>query len=171
MPEQPRVICTRCGRSVFTVAISGPDGEPRPIPIVTRITVGQPQDTGPDVNVLDPNVRVPSFIRSLLQTPLHRMELCVWCVGEIFGQPLVSPDEDPMYDEDVADYHVGLNKVFGDDGQRKALGEASLLRQMHARSLLAVQVGRGAMKAEDVPPEHKPRPKSVDAPAPAKRGG
>jgi hypothetical protein len=85
MPQHQRMYCTNCGESVYNKMIDGVR-----VPLVVYMVVGQPPDTGPavDLDVGSP-VKVPSFIREIMQTPVARVEFCVPCFAKIFGLKLV----------------------------------------------------------------------------------
>jgi hypothetical protein len=140
MPQHQRMYCTNCGESVYNKTI---DGER--VPLVIYMVVGQPPDTGPavDLDVGSP-VKVPSFVREIMQTPVARVEFCVPCFAAIFGLTLVTADDDPMYSSaQAAENTASYNAVQLDD----SIPAVEKSQQIHARTLTAIQVGRGAKKA------------------------
>lgn len=143
MPDTNRIVCTRCQESVYNCIV---DGER--IPIVVRMNAGKPSDTGPELNLNAANVRVPSFIRSLMQTPVARIELCVKCFAEVLGLPLVTAKEDPMYDITSEAAQNVFNRQFADESM--PMSERANL--VHTRALHALAVGWGEAAATDLPP-------------------
>lgn len=154
MPDLQRIACTRCGQSVFNVMVTGPDGAPHRVPLVTRITCGQPEDTGGPFDVNDPQVRLPSFIRELMHTPLPRMELCVSCVAAVFGLPLVTWGEDPMAIS-VAEHTKMLTDLGMND---ETVAKTERFTRMHTRALAAFKIGWGEEAVSDLPVEYRPVP-------------
>lgn len=127
MPDTTRIYCTRCQESVYNTVVDG-----QRIPIVLRLNVGQPADTGPRLDCNGEGVKLPSFVRSLMQTPLPRVELCMACVAAVFHTPLVTAAEDPHYDRD----RDGTPDVL----QLKAdKSHVEQLAAMHAHSLHALE--------------------------------
>lgn len=146
MPDLQRIACTRCKESVYNCFVDGPHGTTTRVPLVVRITLGQPGDTGLPVDINGPDVRVPSVVRSLMMTPIARIELCVKCFAELFGLDLVSAAEDTMYDSTIQKEYQWLRDHFFFDESVPAIERHHL---MHARALHAVAVGRRAANAED----------------------
>lgn len=162
MPNLTRIACTRCKESVYNCIIDGPNG-PERVPLAVRLNVGQPDDTGGALDVIAANIRVPSIVRSLLLTPIARIELCVKCFGEVFGLPLVTAEEDPMYSDAVFDWHQAINAQFYPND---AIPLVERFHHIHARALHSLAVGWGEAAAEDLPAAHKPAP---PAPKPNKK--
>jgi hypothetical protein len=139
MPQHQRMYCTNCGESVYNKMI---DGER--VPLVIYMVVGQPPDTGPNVDLdIGSPVKVPSFIREITQTPVQRVEFCVPCFAQIFGLKLVTADEDPMYSKAQADEN---RETYNAVQMDESLPAVERSKQIHARTLTAIQVGRGAKK-------------------------
>jgi hypothetical protein len=157
MPQLPRTHCSRCGESVYNCLIAGVR-----IPLVVQIVVGQPADTGPALDVNGAGVRVPSFVREILQTSLARLELCVACTAEVFGLALVTAAEDPCYDANLD----GIPDATQID---PALSHAEQYRIMHARTLEAIRIGRGAPDAATPVPHPVPTPTDPATPPAADR--
>lgn len=140
MPDTKRIYCTRCGQSVYNCLIPGADGTPTRVPIVTRIVVGQPADTGPKVPLNDPQTRLTSFTRTVMLSPLARIELCEKCVSELFGWPLVTAAEDPMYDAELVPLEQRrAQRVLRDD----SIPLSERMQSVHMRSLQAPAVAWG----------------------------
>lgn len=153
MPDLQRISCTRCKESVYNCFIEGPDGEQHRVPYFLRLNGGQPDDTGPELDVLAPNIRVPSFIRALVLSPLGRIELCVKCVIEVFGVPAVTAEEDPMYDDDVYDLYKEIETHF----RNQSVPKVERHNRANMRAVHALAVGWGEASPEDLPPELQPR--------------
>lgn len=147
-----RIACSRCTKSVFNCEIEGPDGKQHRLPFVIRINTGQPDDTGPDIDLLDPNLRMPSFLRALQMTPMARIELCVACFAEVFGLPLVAPDEDPMLEPGVEEFQRKEGERFLDRNTPKV----ERFARIHARALHALHVGWGEKAVGDLPADLRP---------------
>ena len=155
MPNLTRIACTRCQQSVFNCEIEGADGQMYRVPLVTRINQGQPPDTGPGVPLDNPNVRMTSFTRANMLTPLPAVELCEKCLSEVMGWPLVSAAEDPMYNDGVPALQQLLDAEFRDEA-RPMVERAGILA---ARPLHAIAVAWGEATPEDLPPELQPAPR------------
>lgn len=154
MPMLNRQYCTRCKESVFNRLIDGVR-----VPLVFYFVVGIPDDVG-EVDINAPGLKVPSFVREIMQTALPRIELCMQCVAEVFGVALVTAAEDEMYD-------ANNNKI----ADALELGDANLPKvemfaRMHHRVLHAIAVGQGRATVEDLPPEYR-APTSAPPPDPA----
>ena len=151
MPDVNRIYCSRCGESVYNCTIdTAGDGSDQRIPVVHRIISGQVPDSGPPVDLCATGVRVTSFTREVMATPLARVELGERCFAEVFGLPRLDANEDPMFDTNnnkIPD-RLELNDEHLDASEKGTL--------MHRRSLHALLVGRGAAKATDLPPEFLP---------------
>jgi len=121
------------------------------IPLVLYFVVGQPEDTGPPFGINDPGVKLPSFIRELMQphVPLKRVELCMVCAADIFGVELVTAQTDPMHSAEQQAESAQEAMVTLQDNTLDAVTKDSTVL---ARSLLAVKVGRGAVPAPPLPP-------------------
>jgi hypothetical protein len=148
MPQHQRMYCSNCGESVYNKMINGVR-----VPLVIYMVVGQPPDTGPNIDLdIGSPVKVPSFIREIMQTPVPRVEWCVPCFAAIFGLKLVTADEDPMYSKAQAAENAATFSAVQQDDTLPAVEKS---KQIHARTLTAIQVGRGAKKppklARDAP--------------------
>lgn len=142
MPQLNRHYCTKCGDSVFNCEING-----KRVPLVLYFVVGQPDDTG---EPLDANaVALPSFVREILQTDVARVELCIKCVADVFGVPLLEAKDDPMYDAN--------NDKIPDALQLRdpSMPRVERFKRMHARVLHAIAVGRGEAAVEDLASEYQ----------------
>lgn len=150
MPQISRHYCSRCGNSVYNCMIDG-----QRVPIALYFVVGQPPDTGDqvDVNALP----VPSFVRELLAVPVSRAELCMKCVSEVFGVPCVLAKDDPMYDVNNDKIPDALQLMDPD------MSQVERSKRMHMRALHAIKVGRGVASPADLPSEYLPPP-TQDAP-------
>lgn len=131
MPALTRNYCTGCKESIYNCVVDGVR-----VPLLVRITVGQPSDTGPALDINGPGVQVPSFLREIMQTPLARMELCVKCAAKAFGVPLVTAAEDPLYD-------ANLDGIPDAKQVDATLPMVEQLHRHHARTLQAIYIGRG----------------------------
>lgn len=91
MSQSQRYNCNRCGQSIFHAHVNG-----QRIPLVTYVVVGQPEDTGPPVDLSA--VAVPQWIRELLVAPTPRLTLCIACVAIVFRTPVVpaTVEADPL---------------------------------------------------------------------------
>lgn len=162
MPDFNRIGCTNCGKSIFNVQVKGPDGATHRVPLVVRITCGQPEDTGGPLDVNDSQIRMPSFVRELMHTPLPRMELCVVCAGAVLGLPLVTWDEDPLaipvqkYDQMLTD--LGVRDETVDKSER--------FSRMHRRALAAFKIAWGEEAVADLPAPFRPAKEDEKSPAP-----
>lgn len=158
MPQLNRMYCSNCTNSIFNTFV-GPDGkrakEGDPgavrVPLVLQMVVGQPEDTGPILDINGEGVRVPSFVREMQMphVPVKRVELCMICVSELFGLPLVDAQSDPMYSiEQQRATQEAVEPLLRDEkvDRVKAFGKS------FERSMLAIKVGRGAVKAPKLPP-------------------
>lgn len=153
MPDLNRIACTRCQASVYSCMIEGPDGSAERVPLVIRLNVGKPADTGADMDLNGPNLRIPSVLRAMMQTPLARIELCVKCFAEVFQLPLVTATEDPMYDVESEAAQAVLNQAYFDES-RPMTERANLV---HTRALHALAVGWGKATAKDLPSAFRSR--------------
>ena len=153
MSQLVRMYCSNCKTSIFNCIIEGVR-----VPLVLYFVVGQAADTGPLLDVNAPGVRVPSFVRELMQphVPTARVELCIKCVAEIFGVALVTAAEDPMYStEQAAATKAGIEVVVQD----AEIDEVHTTAKVMARPLLAIKVGRGAAPAPALlPTQEDPQP-------------
>lgn len=141
--------CSNCKRSIYNVLIDGVR-----TPLVLYFVVGQPPDTGPPLGVNDPGVKLPSFVRAMMlpHVPAARAELCMECVGEFFGVKLVTAEEDPMYSAaQEAVTKVEVEAVVQD----REIDEVNTTAKVMERPLLALKVGRGAVKAPKLPKAKK----------------
>lgn len=152
MPQLNRMYCSNCKTSIYNVMVDGVR-----VPYVFYFVVGQPPDTGPQLDVNAEGVKVPSFIRAILQAPVPRAELCMNCVADIFGVPLVTAKEDPMYSDEQFDENTqAIREVMQDESVDQVNTNAAIME----RPLLAIKVGRGAVDAPALPPAKK-----VESPA------
>lgn len=158
MPQLNRMYCSNCQNSVFNTMIDGVR-----VPLVLYFVIGQPADTGPTLDVNAPGVKVPSFVREMMQphVPVARAELCMNCVAEVFGVKLVTSEEDPMYSVEQA---VLTGEAVQSIVQDATVDEVKTTAMVMERPLLALKVGRGAADAPALPPA-KERP-VVASPAP-----
>lgn len=151
MPSVNRHHCTRCGGGIHEMDA----------PVVVQITVGQPEDTGPALDVNGAGVRLPSFVREIMKTTLPRVELCVECAAAVLGVPLVTVEEDPMTDALLMG--VAQGNVVGD-----AIPATERAKITHVRTLEAIRIGRGDKKAPVLVP-HVKDPKPHPGPPPRPR--
>lgn len=135
MPELSRHICTGCGQSIYNAMINGVR-----VPLVAQITVGQPNDTGPLLNINDATVAVPSVVRELAMTPVSRIELCMNCFASWIGQPLVTVEQDPMHD-------AGASPLADLPTLPGVMSESERFALMHERTLYAARVAQGVSPA------------------------
>lgn len=139
--------CSNCKSSVYNTMIDGVR-----IPLVFYMVVGQPPDTGPPLGINDPGVKLPSFVRAMMlpHVPVARAELCMNCVAEVFGVPLLTAQDDPLYSrEQEAETKIEVDAVVQD----KTIDEVTTTAKVMERPLLALKVGRGAEKAPKLPKE------------------
>lgn len=136
MPQVSRHLCSNCGQSVFNCLING-----QRVPLVFYMVVGQPADTGEPLNVNAPGVKVPSFVRELMKPEVltARIELCMRCLAEVFGLPLVDEAHDPM---------SGAGMVPTIPVHSAQLGEVERSMLMHERALHAVKLAHGKAKTK-----------------------
>jgi hypothetical protein len=172
VPDLNRVSCTRCKESIYNCMIEGPDGQQHRVPWLLRLIGGQPDDTGAPLDVLAPNIRVPSFVRALVLSPLGRIELCVKCVVEVFGVPAVTASEDPMYGQDnsdntndVFDLYREIEKFFRD----QSVPMVDRHHRANNRAIHALAVGWGEAHPDDLPEDQLPR-RRVSRPIAPTRG-
>lgn len=97
-----RHYCDHCKESIYNVFIDG-----QRVPIVVYMVVSQPPDTGPAVALA--KLRVPAFIREMMDLSTPRIELCVKCFAELTGHPL----EKPLTDEQLQAMTVTHPKYGG----------------------------------------------------------
>lgn len=159
MPDLMRIACTRCQQSVYNCEIEGPDGQQYRVPIVTRINQGQPDDTGARIAINDPNIRLTSFTRANMLTPVPKLELCEKCLSEVMGWPLLAPREDPMFNEGVPELHRLLEEEFRDQ-ERPMVERACIIA---TRALHAIAVAWNEASPADLPPELQPAPPEARA--------
>lgn len=156
MPNVNRMYCSNCKTSIYNTFI-GPDGKRSAegtrgavrVPLVLYFVVGQPPDTGETLGVNDPGVKLPSFVRELMQAhvPVARVELCMLCVAEVFGTKLYTADADPMHSPEQT--AVTATKLAA--AITPAMPEVDKHALQMERALLAVKVGRGGAKAPKLP--------------------
>lgn len=149
MPNLTRMYCSNCKNSVYNTMIDGVR-----IPLVLYFVVGQPGDTGPMLDVNGEGVKLPSFVRELMQphVPVARVELCMNCVAEVFGVKLVTAKDDTMYSAEQAKLTA---KDVGEVVQDASIDEVNTTAKVMERPLLALRVGRGAKKAPKLPKARK----------------
>lgn len=128
-----RHVCTGCQTSIYNVIVDGVR-----VPIVVNLWAGQPEDTGPILDLNAPGVKVPSFLREMMSTPLATAELCVVCAAKAFGVPLVTAEDDPMQ---------GAGADVTLPTERGAMSEVERRAVMQERTLVALQVARGEAEA------------------------
>ena len=160
--------CSSCKNSIFNTFVGkdgkrANDGDPDAVrvPLIFYFVVGQAADTGPPLGINDPGVKLPSFVRAMMlpHVPVARVELCMICVSEVFGVPLLTAEEDPLYSaEQESETKVEVEAVV----QNAEIDEVATAAKVMERPLLALKVGRGAEKAPPLPRS----PKQVAAPAP-----
>lgn len=162
MPDLTRISCSRCGQSVFNCMIDGADGQPHRVPVVTRINAGQPEDTGPLLDVYDPNIRMTSFTREFMQSRVARIELCEACLSEFMGWPLVSASEDPMFVSARANSKVqrAVDEVFDDP----SIDKTARFNLMHARAFHAAHVAWNEAAPEDLQVALQPKDDTPELP-------
>jgi hypothetical protein len=146
MPQLSRHYCTLCKKSIYNVEIDG-----QRIPLVAYFVVGQPADTGDPLDVNADGVKLPSFVRELMQTPggTQRVELCIACLADVFGLALVTAADDPMYD-------VNNNQIADAREIAQGVDQVEAFHRLHFRALHAIKVGRGAAQVSDLPAEFLP---------------
>lgn len=150
MPQLNRMYCSNCKTSIYNCMID----EIR-IPLVLYFVVGQPGDTGPPLGINDPGVKLPSFVREIMQVPVARAELCMVCVAEFFGVKLVTAEEDPMYSVEQEAVTKAVVEAVVQDAE---IDEVNTIAKVMERPLLALKVGRGAKKAPKLPKSAKASP-------------
>jgi hypothetical protein len=155
MAELSRHYCVRCETSIFNVRTDDVR-----VPIVFKITIGQPDDTGPKLDVNAPGVRLPSVTREAMQDHVFvkSFSLCNNCVSEVFGLPLLTAEEDPMYSQDQAEASMRSVRAAAEDAEVDELATRAISLE---RAILAIQVGRGAVPA---PPLAPVRAKAIPLP-------
>jgi hypothetical protein len=149
MPQIVRHYCTNCKESVFNKTINGVR-----VPFVIVLYVGQPEDTGPQVDLAA--VDLPSVVRELMQMPIPRLELCVPCFVTLFGLQVHSFEDDPM--SSVEQYNVTAAKVQEIQSNRE-IQHTDKANMLAERALTAIKVGRGVAQAPPLPPvRQQPQP-------------
>jgi hypothetical protein len=139
-----RMYCSRCETSIYNVLVDG-----LRVPLVLYFVVGQPEDTGPALDVNGDGVRLPAFVREIMHdhVRIKRAELCMNCVAEIFGTPLVTAADDDMYSvEQVAETRVAVQAL--DD---PAIAQVTRSAAALDRVFQGILVGRGAEVAPALP--------------------
>ena len=149
MPDAVRTTCTRCKQSIYNCMIDGVR-----VPIFHRLNIGKPEDSGPAIALNDPGVKMTSYTRSMLQTPVARIELCEKCFAEVFGLPLVTADEDPMWDGEQVEAQEALNKIMDDPETDRA----EKFHMIHTRALHGFPVGWGEAHIGDLAAEFRKPP-------------
>lgn len=157
MPQTSRHYCSRCKQSVYNCMIDGVR-----VPLVLYFVVGQPGDTGPAVGLNDPGVKVPSFVRALMESDVARAELCMACAGEVFGVPAMTWDLDPALDANGN----AIPDIEELRAQRATLGEVEYFKRLHARVFDAITNGRGPNAVLATPRIPTPPPTTGEAPVP-----
>lgn len=146
----PRFYCARCAESVFNCIIDGVR-----IPIVLQFNVGQVPDSGPPLPINDPGIKLPAWIRELMQPHVADASgnLCMKCVAEVFGTPCVTADEDTMFSVEQAQ----LTKTIVDEVTADPeIDQRTTNATIFERVFEAVQVGRGVKQAPPLPPQREP---------------
>jgi hypothetical protein len=157
MTTLSRFYCTRCGISIYNRVIDGVR-----VPIVLQLNVGQIPDSGRPLGIVEPGVKLPAWIRELMSShiPIANINLCMVCVSEVFGTPLVEATEDPMYSVEQAEESIAVTRATVADPDIDEVNRGTII---FARTFDAIQVGRGAKKAPKLPPK-RPMPKPVPPP-------
>jgi hypothetical protein len=142
---QSRFYCSKCKQSIYNVLTDGVR-----VPIVAQIVFGQPEDTGPPLDINGPGVKVPSAVREVMQphVPIKRLELCNNCFAETFGLKLVTAQDDPMYSVEQADETKKVVLAAIEDPDVDAVSTQAVAME---RVILAAKVGRGEGKAPALP--------------------
>lgn len=147
---QSRFYCSKCKQSIYNVLTDGVR-----VPLVAQIVFGQPEDTGPPLDVNGSGVKVPSAVREIMQdhVPIKRMELCNNCFAETFGLELVTAQTDPMYsvEQSAETKRVVLAAVEDPEVDQVSTNQVAM-----ERVLLAVKVGRGEEAAPALPVDAVP---------------
>jgi hypothetical protein len=159
MPQLTRHYCSRCQNAIYNTIVDG-----KRIPILLYFVVGQPDDTG-EFDVNGPGVRLPSFVREIMQphVPVARAELCMVCVSELFGVPLLTAEEDPLYSaEQTEETAKAVREIVSDKNTPHVTKAATAMD----RVFLGLQVGRGATAAPPLPPTKKTPPINSDVAPP-----
>ena len=162
MPVQ-RHHCFKCGDSVYNKIINGVR-----VPFVMYFIVAQPPDTGKRIN---PNrtganaIPLPHFARELLNMSEFgggepRVEICMQCVSDIFGLPLVTADQDPMFDGDMD--NIPDVRQIKNDGEMDSVARERIRLW---RVFFAIALGRGTVTIDQLPLRFRPPPLFVP-PAP-----
>lgn len=144
MPLQ-RYYCMSCRESIYNKTLNGVR-----IPLIFYFVLGQPDDTGPALDVMAKDVAVPSFVREFFHPdlPNQPVELCIPCVALLFGLKVYTPDKDPMHSpEQMRDTSNELKAL-------KANTTDPAVDRRHAifgRVLTGIKVGRLAMKPPKLP--------------------
>jgi hypothetical protein len=154
MPQVTRHFCSNCKQSVYNCMIDGVR-----IPLIFYFVIGQGADTGPPLDVNGDGVKLPSFIREILLAPVPRVELCIACVVKIFGLDLHTGQTDPMYSREQEALSATKIRAVVEDTSVDEVNTHAIVME---RTLLAFQVGRGAVPAPALPP---PAPEPEPAPA------
>lgn len=160
MSQASRMYCSKCKNSIFNTLIDGIR-----IPLVLYFVVGQPGDTGAPLAINDPGVKLPSFVRALMlpHVPVARAELCMTCVADVFGVPLVTADEDPMFSIEQAEI---TKAEVGAVVDNVAIDEVNTNAKVMERPFLAFKVGRGESVAPALPPSRQPAAPPISPPIP-----
>jgi hypothetical protein len=151
MPQLTRHYCSRCQIAIYNCMVDG-----QRVPLLFYFVVGQPDDTG-EFDLNGEGVKVPSFIREIMQphVPVARAELCMNCVGEVFGLALVTAKDDPMYSVEQEALTRALVSGVATDPAIPQVQKAATTME---RIFTALQVGRGAIEAPALPPAAVPAP-------------
>lgn len=148
MPQIQRMYCSKCGISIGLVEVRG-----KRVPLVAYMVLGQGPDTGRPVAWADPEMAIPSFARELGLSQIHggpsRIELCMNCLADFMNVPLVTPSEDPMFDQNM-DQIADADQIK-DEGMDQV--EREQLRLF--RVFFAVDLAHGKVTKEALPEGQK----------------
>lgn len=159
MPQLQRFFCSNCKKPIDEVTVDG-----KPVPLVAYMVVGQVPDTDPVDLDTGSGVKVPSFIREAMQeyVTLRRFDWCINCLANLFGLTLCTAETDPLYSTEqviaTSTKLVGARAADMAALEKKQAPRAAVERHHDevSRVMLAIKVGRGAMKAPKLPPKAMP---------------
>lgn len=147
--------CHRCGYSVYDTFIDGVR-----VPGVFYFVVGQPHDTGAEIDWRD--VPVPEWVRAVVQLPESRVELCIGCLLEVFGLypdgPRRGEFEQRVLEQVAVEQRYG-RQPDGTPGPDAARPHSHRMREERERAIawLEFQIG-GAWQVGASPRRAKPVP-------------
>jgi hypothetical protein len=157
MEDLHDVLCSRCGGRCSETVITDTEGKEHRVPVFARIAIGIIE--GEQVDLVD--APMTSLSRSALCTPLSRFALCERCLAEVFELPLNTAAADPMMHEGDLEGVDGLYRALqATVWVNPEVPRVEKMRQMHARTLHAVRVARGAAVSE-LPEHQRPIPPDV----------